>query len=328
MRLYPTALVFVLALAMFSPLASAQQNIPHQFYGNVSVNGRIAPDSMLVVAKIDGADVMATVTLGSSYGYWPNTYCSFCIPNPNGDRGGEKIEFFVNGIKGGESTYTTSDTERTTELNLAITGGICGEGLCTSGESCSSCPADCGQCTPPGGGTTGGGGAVSGGGGGFAGSTNTANRTNTAGSNQAACTQNMTCTDWMDCVNGKQHRVCTDANRCTNATMTTEEKVCVQRIIAAACTNGANACIGDSLMVCNENTLNLVKTCASGCNSTTMTCNGEAVQNQPFGSGILGMITADSASIYGVVILIAALAGFFLWKKRAGKTGKAKSAVS
>jgi len=39
----------------------------------------------------------------------------------------------------------------TVDPNLTILKmpGICGDGECNSGESCSSCPVDCGDCSPP-----------------------------------------------------------------------------------------------------------------------------------------------------------------------------------
>lgn len=51
----------------------------------------------------------------------------------------------------------------------------CGDGQCNNGETCQTCPQDCGQCT---------------------------------------CVPYWSCTDWSDCVGGEQTRTCTDLNSC------------------------------------------------------------------------------------------------------------------
>jgi hypothetical protein len=318
---YPVALGLVLAFALISPMAAAQLSMtaPNAFAGNVFVNGKSAPNGLFVIAKIDGHDVAATETFNGDYGLPVDTNI-FYVENPYGDREGKTIEFFVNNHKGGQSVFTVGEF---TNLDLSIIGDVCGEGLCTSGESCSSCPSDCGACQtvqPPSGGGNSGGGSSSGGGGISSTPKQNLSQVNTI---TASCTPSITCTDWMDCINSKQNRVCTDANRCTNATMTTETKTCEQTImLATSCVAGAKTCVGDDIMVCSSsgNSFNLVKTCARGCNSATLACNGEVIQGQFFDSGIMGMIIASPVSIYGsVIVLIALLGGVFFWKIRESK---------
>jgi hypothetical protein len=77
---------------------------------------------------------------------------------------------------------------------LVVTANVtqgCGDKICnsTQGESCSSCPTDCGSCSPGSSGTV-----YHGGGGG--------------------CSYNWTCTRWSECVKGIQTRTCYNNGTC------------------------------------------------------------------------------------------------------------------
>ncbi|MEM4248177.1 MAG: hypothetical protein QXH80_02835, partial [Candidatus Nanoarchaeia archaeon] len=68
-------------------------------------------------------------------------------------------------------------------------GSYCGDGTCDAGESCSSCPEDCGICA-----------GAPGGGGGAA---------------PSVCSELWNCSDWGACMpDGKQYRYCWDLNKC------------------------------------------------------------------------------------------------------------------
>lgn len=58
------------------------------------------------------------------------------------------------------STTVTMNDNKTITANFVINGvvTVCGDGVCNEGESCSSCPGDCGNCNNGGGGGGGGGG--------------------------------------------------------------------------------------------------------------------------------------------------------------------------
>ncbi|NOZ80375.1 MAG: hypothetical protein GXP63_01770 [DPANN group archaeon] len=114
---------------------------------------------------------------------------------------------------------------------------VCGDDICSSvliGESCYSCPQDCGTC-PPGtgdeaGDATGGVGGDTGGVEGTGesqesttGETSGQSATSASGSKGAGikkqhipgvCVLNWTCTDWGPCTAGSQDRLCTDSSRC------------------------------------------------------------------------------------------------------------------
>lgn len=211
------AIFFLLVSISFAQIDMG--GVPHQFYGKVTVNGKSAPNNLLIVAKINGVEVAATTTNNGGYGYSPNI---FYVQDPDNNReGGKPIIFYVSGIQGGIHNFTNGAS---TQLDLAVTGTICGDTVCTSGESCSSCPADCGTC-----GGGGGGGGSGGSGGGSGGAPSAQEQNQTQGENNippAECTSDWQCTDWLDCSNGKQKRVCVDANKCGTEIRKDETRAC------------------------------------------------------------------------------------------------------
>ncbi|HLC92679.1 MAG TPA: hypothetical protein VJH23_03150 [archaeon] len=110
-------LLVLVSLAFFTASAYAIPGIPHQFFGNVTINGAAAPDGTEVRATIDLSEVYTTVTVGGRYGYSPNT---FVVQNPDPvNNEGKTIRFFVNGTDTGVTKPFS--TGALTDLNLAIT---------------------------------------------------------------------------------------------------------------------------------------------------------------------------------------------------------------
>lgn len=94
-------LVLVLALSLATP-AMAVPQIPHAFYGSVTVGGGPAPDGTVVSAEIDGVEYARTTTLEGKYGYSP----TFKVPGDDpetpeveGGVNGDAIEFYLQGSK-------------------------------------------------------------------------------------------------------------------------------------------------------------------------------------------------------------------------------------
>jgi len=104
-----------LMLILVVGLATAIPGIPHQFYGTVSLNGAPAPDGTSVTATVDGVKAGEGTTSGGKYGYNP----LFLVEDPNNNRGGKTINFYVNGEDTGQTaTFVVGGN---TELNLSVT---------------------------------------------------------------------------------------------------------------------------------------------------------------------------------------------------------------
>ena len=108
-------LISFLLLLISLHSALAIPGVPHQFYGTVTLNGKSAPDGTMVIAKIDGVEVARTSTKNGRYGYDPIFY----VDDPNNDRSGKEIRFFVNGIDTGQTKFFCNGC--VTELNLTAT---------------------------------------------------------------------------------------------------------------------------------------------------------------------------------------------------------------
>jgi hypothetical protein len=287
-------------VVLFSSVAYAQIGVPHQFFGSVTANGVAAPDGLSVVAKIDNLEVAGTATLNGNYGLLPGEI--FYIEDPNGNRYGDTIEFYVQGIKAAEYIFSNGDS---TLLDLSVTGnlGICGDNTCASGESCSSCPQDCGECPPSNGGSP----PSSGG------------YTPPSGG-ETPCAEDWTCSDWSICSQkGRQLRSCTDGNDCgTEKEKPAEEKTCTYTPAEAPviCAEGIKVCSDDKLMECSGGRQwNVIRTCEYGCDSDKLECKSAAGEG-PAGDGITGFLIGDMA-LYGIIILIIAILGAVAyWKLR------------
>ncbi len=172
-------LTTLIGMTLFSNLVLAQIMPPHQFFGSVTWNGSPAPGGMSVVAKINGVEVASTTTKDGRYGYDPIFYIA-------GDRSGDEISFFVNGVDTGQTKYFCNGC--TTLLDLTATGP----------EEPSPQPT----------GPTGGGG-----GGGFV-STTTEEPEEEVEEEPQPCQERWICEDWSECKDGQQTRVCEDVNEC------------------------------------------------------------------------------------------------------------------
>jgi hypothetical protein len=195
-----STLVFMVSIFVLSSAVLATPGIPQPFYGYVLINGAPAPDGTSVVAKIDGVQVTGTVTTAGRYGYTPNI---FYVDDPDNDRSGKIVSFFVNGVDTGITSIYASGIP--TSLNLSI--------------NIASQPAP----APSGGGGGGGGGGGFVTGAATAKKTNTTNTTNTTDTatiqaittSSSSCTERWLCTDWSSCSNDVQTRACEDVNKCS-----------------------------------------------------------------------------------------------------------------
>ena len=133
-----------------APLAAlAAPGIPHQFYGTVFYTDGSSISSGTVKAKIGGVVVESVAISNNKYGYTPDL---FFVTDPDGDRTGTTISFFVNDVETGTTAVFANGGY--TNLNLSISGSSS-----TSGGSTGSTGSTSGGSTTSGGGG-GAGGAV------------------------------------------------------------------------------------------------------------------------------------------------------------------------
>ena len=182
-------LSFFVFFSVLSSVVLATPGIPHQFYGTVTINGNPAPDDTVVTAKIDGVTVETGTVKDGKYGYGNDL---FLVEDPNNNRVGKTIKFYVDDIYTGKSVSFCNGC--VDELDLSVVK-----------ESSSS---------------------GSGGGGGSSGGSILVTTTTINEQNNNVTTENLTttvketceekwvCTDWSRCVDGIQTRKCIDQNSC------------------------------------------------------------------------------------------------------------------
>ncbi len=195
-------IISIITLILLAPAVIAIPSF-HHFYGNViDTDGNPVSGTVYIVAYIDNAPHGSIASVNGAYGY--DTL--FFVEDGNT---GDTITFYTNGY---ESATYTFENEQATELELTLDESqdqvLCENGICDSGEDCSNCPGDCGQC---------GGGAAGGGGGG-------------GGGGERPCVESWICGDWTPeiCpVTRQQTRTCTDRNNCgTSVNKPNEVRTC------------------------------------------------------------------------------------------------------
>ena len=105
-----------LMLVLLVGLATAIPGIPHRFFGSVTINGAPAPNGATVTATVDGVTAGKETTSSGAYGYDP---IIFFVEDPNNNRDGKTIKFYVNGYDTGQTT--TFVVGGSTELDLSVT---------------------------------------------------------------------------------------------------------------------------------------------------------------------------------------------------------------
>jgi len=104
--------IFSLTLAI---AAGPSFGVPHQFYGDAVYNN-VAADGLLIEAYIDGVRAGNTTALNGKYGYSP----IFLIKDISGLYSGKTIEFYLNGVKTGQTSIFENGAS--TRLDLSATG--------------------------------------------------------------------------------------------------------------------------------------------------------------------------------------------------------------
>jgi hypothetical protein len=293
-----TAIGFsVLAIMLISVFVAAQGAVcqPNRFKGSATVNGVPAPTGLEVVAKINGAEMGRAITVDGRYGDVP--YKLDVSDNDNNCGNAATVEFFIQGQPAGTSSFANGVL---TYLDLSATGVMwCGDGSCNNGETCETCPADCGTCS------SGNGGGGGGGGGGYT---------------PPVCTPDWECSSWSQCIDGTQTRECLDVNECDSEEgKPAEEQSCgIESVLPSDCTEGQTTCVGDDLFECGAGSKwREIETCEFGCASGA--CLEESAMQQQAGAPFTGMFLDPVTALYTLVILIIlALTGTVFWRSRKG----------
>lgn len=136
--------IFLLFVIMCN-IGFAQLMPPHQFYGNVIINGAPAHDGIEIIAKIENL-VFKTYTKNGKYGYDP----LFKIPSDNpltsekdGGKNGDIITFYVGNIEVANYVFESGSI---TNIDFK-TSSFCGDKICNENENHITCPSDCVQVT-------------------------------------------------------------------------------------------------------------------------------------------------------------------------------------
>lgn len=112
-------IALILALLMAGPVL-ADIVIPTSFYGTVKINGTDAPAGTLITAKINGVEKGSYTTKeAGKYGLSdPNRGDALIVQTDKTGDIGNPIEFWINGIKTGQTAIYDSNTQ---QLNLDTT---------------------------------------------------------------------------------------------------------------------------------------------------------------------------------------------------------------
>ncbi len=291
----------VACLLAMATIVAAVPGVPHQFFGYVTVEGQPAPNGIEIIVKIGNEIVGTAVTSGGTYGMGSDP---FYIEDPDSNRDGDLLEFYINDVKKAEMTFKNGYS---TYLNLTFES-FCGDSLCGSGETCSSCSTDCGACPAPSNPPSGGGGG--GGGGSY------------TPPSEPACEPEWECTAWSDCADNLQNRQCQDTNQCGIEDDRPQESQPCSGPEVTGCTPGARLCFDNELMECSQTKeWTLIEDCPEGCGQgqcleiqENVAAQNQASQDLFTGlvsdSGQLTIIGGIAAAIIVVLIL------FFVLKRR------------
>lgn len=119
-----SVMIFVLVL-LCTPVVLAMPMPPNQFYGNVTTDGKPAPDGTVVSARIAGIEFATTTTINGGYG----SNSAFIVPSDDldttekeGGRDGDIVDFYVvnteNELKSESAANATFSIGGVTNLDL------------------------------------------------------------------------------------------------------------------------------------------------------------------------------------------------------------------
>jgi len=111
----------ILVLVLLCDAAMAIPMPPHQFAGNVTIDGKPAPDGMVVSASINGVEYVREETINGKYGYQEPFFRvssdDLDTMEKEGGVNGDVVEFYVNNELAANATFSFGSM---TNLNLEI----------------------------------------------------------------------------------------------------------------------------------------------------------------------------------------------------------------
>jgi hypothetical protein len=188
-------LLLGLLITLLSFSVFAAPGVPHQFYGDVIVDGSPAPDDLIIEARI-GGDVYTASTRNGAYGFEPVFY----VEDPNNDRDGETITFFIvvddNLVEIMSRTFSNGAVTR---INLVVsTDAPSSPSRSSRGSSSSPVVNDDGENVSVNNSVNNSGGLI----------------IDSGSGNPDFCESEWVCSEWSECVDFEQRRICVDVNDC------------------------------------------------------------------------------------------------------------------
>jgi len=103
----------ILILALFTvsfAIVNALPQMPHQFYGYVTIDGILASDGISVAAVIDGVVYAETTTVGGAYGWFSPDLFRVPADDPDtpekeGGVSGDLVELYLDGTYAGKTAF-------------------------------------------------------------------------------------------------------------------------------------------------------------------------------------------------------------------------------
>ena len=123
-RISAVTLILIILTLVSTTLVFAVPQMPHQFYGDVTIDGVAAPNGISVEAKIGGVTYKTTTTLDGKYGHSPLFKLDSDDPDVAGITGGvngDTIQFYVDGVLATTYTYAIGGSN---SLDLEITTDV------------------------------------------------------------------------------------------------------------------------------------------------------------------------------------------------------------